>query len=221
MNEKIIWDFIYYKVKNAYGTAALMGNLMAESSLKPTCVNGVKDPKKYIADADAGNIDFVHDRKAFGLAQWCYWARKKGLLNYAKKQNASISNLTIQLEYMWIELQTYKTVLNAITKATNIREASDIIMARYEKPANTTEAAKQKRADYGQKFYDEFTKPDVVKVVATDAVRIRAGDGLTYPVIGKMKKDESLEWVVDSNGFHGVRLEDRVGWVSGEFSKVI
>ena len=221
MNEKIIWDFIYSKVKNAYGTAALMGNLMAESSLKPTCVNGVKDSKKYIADADAGNIDFVHDRKAFGLAQWCYWARKKGLLNYAKKQNASISNLAIQLDYMWIELQTYKTVLNAITTATNIREASDVIMARYEKPANTTEAAKQKRANYGQEFYDEFTKPDVVKVVATDAVRIRAGDGLTYPVIGKMKKDESLEWVVDSNGFHGVRLEDRVGWVSGEFSKVI
>ena len=142
-------------------------------------------------------------------------------LNYAKKQNASIGNLGIQLDYMWLELQTYKTVLNAITTATNIREASDIIMARYEKPANTTEAAKQKRADHGQKFYDEFTKPDVVKVVATDAVRIRAGDGLTYPVIGKMKKDESLEWVVDSNGFHGVRLEDRVGWVSGEFSKIV
>ena len=51
MNEKVIWDYIFNKCKNPYGAAAMMGNLMAESSLNPACVTGVKDPE-YIQKAD-------------------------------------------------------------------------------------------------------------------------------------------------------------------------
>lgn len=224
MNEKVIWDYIFNKCKNPYGTAAMMGNLMAESSLNPACVTGVKDPE-YIQKADAGTIDFAHDGHAFGLVQWCFRTRKQGLLDYAKSKGVSIGDVNMQLEYMWKEIsESYKTVYNAIVNATDIRESSDVIMLKYEKPANTSEAMKQKRAAYGQKFYDMFnsTKPAQKKVYITkDKVNLRSGNGTNFPRITQVNKNALYEWIATAeNGWHAVRLQNQVAWVSGEFSKI-
>jgi len=159
MNEKIIWDFLYDKTHNAYGTAAIMGNLMAESSLNPKSATGTKN-KNYVSDADSGKIDFVHDSVAFGLVQWCFWSRKEALLKHAKERGTSVGDINTQLSYMWIEIQKYATVIDAVMNATNIRTASDIVMLKYERPAGTGEAQRQKRANYGQKYYDQFVKQD-------------------------------------------------------------
>lgn len=231
MNEEKIWKYIYGKTHNAYGTAALMGNLMAESSLNPACVTGTKDPD-YIKNADAGIIDFANDGHAFGLVQWCYRTRKDGLLRYAQASGSSVGDINIQLDYMWKELKdSYKTVYNAIINAISVREASDVIMLRYEKPANTSEAMKQKRADYGQKFFDMFAPSKHGKtesqtasksvVITTDRVNIRAGNGLNFPVITRVNKNASYLWVATAeNGWHAIQMPNKVAWVSGEFSKV-
>ena len=205
---------------------------MAESSLNPRNVTGSKDPD-YIQKADAGTIDFVHDGKAFGLVQWCFRTRKEGLLNYAKTSGASVGDINIQLKYMWKELQeSYKTVYNSIINATNIREASDVIMLKYEKPANTSETMRQKRANYGQQFFNTFassgepdkkeSKPTMKKVVITkDRVNLRAGNSKNFPSISQVNKNAMYEWIATAeNGWHAIKLPNRVVWVSGEFSKV-
>ena len=153
MNEKIIWDQLLKATGNAIGTAAIMGNLMAESSLNPRCVTGIKDPE-YICKADNDEIDFAHDGHAFGLVQWCYYTRKGGLQGYAKQVGRSVGDLQMQLEYLVKEMsQDYKSVWKAVTEAKSIRTASDIVMLKYEKPAGTSELAKAKRRAYAQKFY--------------------------------------------------------------------
>ena len=226
MNEKVIWDFLLRYVENAYGTAAIMGNLMAESSLNPKCVTGTKDPD-YVEKADAGTIDFIHDGHAFGLAQWCFWSRKEKLFNYAKERGQSIGELNMQLDFLWSELQNnYPQTLSMMKSATSIREASDAFMTRYEKPGDQSETMKKRRSDYGQKFFQQFVKIDPVPsgkkmVVATENVRIRSGDSIKYGQVGRLEKGQSAEWVATSNGFHGIRMKDRVGWVSGDFSKVV
>ena len=220
MNEKVIWDMLLSATGNEYGTAAIMGNLMAESSLNPLCATGKNKTPDYAKDADSGAVDFVHDGVAFGLVQWCFRTRKEGLLNYAKSTGRSVGHLQMQIEYMIGEIGTsYKTVWEAVTKATDIRTASDVVMLKYEKPATTTEAAKKKRAEYGKKFYDQFAAIKPI-VVARKTVRIRSGDSTGYPQVGSLKKGESLEWVTTSRNFHAVRMKDRIGWVSGEFSEV-
>jgi len=233
VNEKTIWDFLLKETNNERGTAAIMGNLMAESSLNPRCVTGIKDPE-YICKADNEEIDFAHDGHAFGLVQWCYHTRKAGLQKYAKNTGRSVGHLQMQLEYLVKEMsESYKSVWKAVTEATDIRTASDIVMLKYEKPAGTGEAAKAKRGAYAQKFYAEFANgstsqnadtqvvPVVKRVEATENVRIRAGDSKSYGQVGSLKKGQSMEWVATSNGFHGVRMKDRVGWVSADFSKVV
>ena len=225
MNEKVIWDYLYQSTGSAIGTAAIMGNLMAESSMNPRNATNLKKTgyatvDQYILATDDGVHDFAHDGVAFGLVQWCFRTRKEGLLNLAKATGRSVGHLQMQMEYMIGEIRTsYKTVWEAVTKATDIRTASDVVMLKYEKPATTTEAAKKKRAEYGQKFYDQFAAIRPL-VVATAAVRIRSGDSTGYPQVGSLKKGQSLEWVTTSRGFHAVRMKDRIGWVSGEFSEV-
>ena len=163
-NEEIIWSYLYNKIKNPYGVAALMGNLFAESSLNPINANNIKKKlgltnEEYTAIIDSNkNDNFITDGIAYGLAQWRYSTRKQGLLLLARQQNKSIGGLNLQLEYLWQELQKYKTVLNTLYTAKNIKEASDVVLLRYEKPANTSDKVKQKRASYGQKYFDKHYK---------------------------------------------------------------
>lgn len=235
MNEKIIWDYVYNWCKNPYGTAAIMGNLMAESSLNPKSVTGIKDPD-YTEKADLGMLDFVHDKHAYGLVQWYYWSRKQGLYQYAKSTCVSVGNLYMQLEYMCKEINnSYKSVYKAVTEATDIRTASDIVMLKYEKPGTITESAKQKRANYGQKYFDMFysepepsPEPEPIPVVtkkyvkATANVNIRTGDATSFTRLGKLLKDNTLEYVATSvTGWYAVRYNGKVAWISNEFSEIV
>jgi hypothetical protein len=168
-NEEIIWNFLIDKIKNPYGVAAVMGNLCAESSLNPISATGVKKygltNKEYTDITDQRlNDNFVHDGVAYGLVQWCFYTRKKGLYDMAGAQNKSVGDLDLQLNYMWQEIQKYKVVMKAITEATNIRDASDVVMLRYERPAGTGEAAKQKRAAHGQRYFDKYANMEKTNV---------------------------------------------------------
>ncbi len=229
MNEKVIWDFLLQKTGNERGTAAIMGNLMAESGLNPRCVTGIKDPE-YVCKADNEEIDFAHDGHAFGLVQWCYYTRKGGLQAYAKQRGVSVADLTMQLEYMVKEMsQDYKSVWSAVVNAKDIRTASDVVMLKYEKPAGTSEKSKAKRSSYAQKFYAEFAKPDPgpepqpepqpsgkKMVRAKSQVNIRSGPGKNNPILGELKGNRTAELLSTENGWHKIAV-----YVMAEYAEVI
>ena len=167
MNEEIIWNYLYGKLNNPYGTAGLMGNLFAESSLNPILANNIKKygmtNQQYTDITDEGkNDNFATDGIAYGLAQWCYHTRKRALLEKSRAEKKSIGDIHMQLNYLWEELQKYKTVISTLYAAKTVREASDVVLLRYEKPATTTEAVRQKRASYGQKYFDKYNKQNIL-----------------------------------------------------------
>lgn len=172
MNDKTIWDFLYEKIGNPYGVAALMGNLYVESHLNPKDLQGSYARKfgmtddQYTAAVDNGSYakdKFVRDSAGYGLAQWTYWSRKASLYDFAKNHGKSIGDLGMQLEFLWSEIQSYKTVVEAMKTGSNIREISDVICKRYEKPTNQSEGYLQNRANYGQSYFNKYGKA-VVKV---------------------------------------------------------
>lgn len=165
MNEKYIWKFLLDKVGNAYGVAGLMGNLYAESGLNPENLQGTFNKKLGMTDSeytaavnDGSYTNFIHDGAGYGLAQWTYWSRKQNLLNYAKEQNASIGDLDMQLGFLWKELQSYTGVMNTLKTAKSVREASDAVLLKYERPADQSESVQARRASYGQRYYDSYAK---------------------------------------------------------------
>ena len=174
--EEQIWNFSMARVGNAYGVAALMGNLDAESGLNPKnlenlCERRLKEAGKpyctdesYTAAVDSGKIsreEFLHPlpgkQYGYGLPQWTSEGRKAGLYDYVKSKGVSIGDLEAQLEYLFKELSTsYKTVLNALKTASSVREASDVVLKKFECPADQSEAVKVKRAGYGQKYFEKY-----------------------------------------------------------------
>ena len=235
---RYIWDTLMWHIQNPYGVAGLMGNLFAESSLNTTCCTGDMKraglgfitPYEYIKAIDNGTYseeEFAHDGIAFGLAQWLYYTRKAALYRYSKGYGDSISSPDVQLGFLVSELPKYTTVWNTLKTAKSVNEASDIVLLRYEKPVNTSEAVKNKRARFGLEYFANFWKGDSMKnktvITTIERVNVRNGNGKQYGIISQIaNKGSRYPWVATAdNGWHAIALAKSVGWVSGEFTKVV
>lgn len=163
-DEQKIWNYFKSKGLNDYGCAGLLGNLQAESGLKSNNLQNTYERSlgytddKYVAAVDNGTYaNFIYDSAGFGLAQWTYWSRKKSLYEYAKSKNASIGSLEMQLEFLYKELnEKYSLVLTTLKTAKSVKEASDTVLLKFECPADQSVSVQNKRASYGQKYYDKY-----------------------------------------------------------------
>lgn len=196
-NEERIWNYLKAKGLNDYGVAGCMGNLFAESALKPNNLQNTYEKKlgytddEYVAAVDSGKYtNFVRDSAGFGLAQWTYWSRKQNLLNFAKSKNKSIGDLEMQLDFLWKELsESYKSVLNTLKTATSVLAASNDMLLKFERPANQGESVQKKRAEYGQKYYDKYASQAAQKPSGATGVT-QAGNSSTTTQSGSTGKSE-------------------------------
>ena len=163
--EKRIWDFLKAEGFNDFGVAGLMGNLLAESGLRPNNMEDQYQSKlgyndeSYTRAVDNGTYtNFVTDAVGYGLAQWTYWTRKQNLLNFARQNNKSIGDLDMQLCFLVKELKESYTnsVYNVLKKATSVLEASNAVLLNFERPANMSASVQATRARYGQTYYDRY-----------------------------------------------------------------
>ena len=162
--EEQIYNFLIGKGMTPAGAAGLMGNLYAESGLKPTNIQNSYEKKlgftdeTYTAAVDSGAYgNFVNDSAGYGLAQWTYWSRKKALLEFVKARGASVGDLETQLEFLLHELNTgYTAVLSVLKTTGSVRAASDAVLLKFERPADQSTAAQERRAGYGQTYYNKY-----------------------------------------------------------------
>lgn len=201
-----IWDALMALTGNAYGAAGLMGNLYAESALRPDNLQNAYERRLGMTDAvyteavDAGvYTNFGTDRAGYGLAQWTNEKRKTKLLAFARERRASIADLDMQLAFLQLELRdSYRFVLEGLMYAKGIREASDLVLKKFENPTDQSEAVQLKRAGYGEQFYQEF---------ANTPAGLRRGDrGDDVKELQRLLNDmgESL----DVDGIFGQKTED-------------
>lgn len=167
----IIWNFFKNKGMNDYAIAGLMGNLYCESALRPNNLQNSFEKKLGMTDKgytkavnDGSYKNFIHDGAGYGLAQWTWWSRKQALLYFAEKKMVSIDYLPMQLEFLWEELGAYEHVMKVLSKANSIKEACNVVMREYERPAVAVNNDKpgitkalRSRTDAGKEFYDKFT----------------------------------------------------------------
>jgi len=209
-NEKKIWNYFKSKGLNDYGIASLMGNLYVESGLNPKNLQNTGNRKlgmtddEYVKAVDNGSYtkeQFIKDSHGFGLAQWTYHTRKKALYEYAKSVNKSIGDLNMQLEFLYKELsENYKSVLNTLQTATSVLEASNSILLKYERPADQSITAQNKRASYSQKYYDEYVGSDKVKESGGDLMKIKVN--LLIDLFEKMYSEHwSYIWGMAKKGY--------------------
>ena len=215
--EATIWEYLFAKLGNAYGTAGLMGNLFAESGLKPTNLQNTYEKKlnytdtAYTAAVDDGTYDnFVKDCAGYGLAQWTYWSRKQGLLEQAKAEGKSIGDLGVQLDYIWKELsEGYSKLLKTLQTATSVTEASTAVLTQYERPADQGEAVQAKRAAFGQTYFDKYApKPTHPERLTTGFYRVRKTWSDKKSQLGAYRILSNAKGKVDKNPGYFVFTED-------------
>lgn len=184
MTERQIFDKLMGYIGNIYGVCALMANMYAESALKANNLQnsgnralGITD-EQYVAEVDSGKRNFI-DTRGFGLCQWTSAGRKQALLNFARNLGASIGDCNMQVDFAVYELVTsYKTVFNALQNAKNVDEATRMVMLKYERPANQSEANQKVRVGYAEAFLKKFTTEEVDKMIKIYAYS-KAKDGNT------------------------------------------
>lgn len=168
---KFIWDYFKGKGLTDYGIAGLMGNLYAESGLRSNtlerlCIKRYAElginftDELYTISVDNGAIskaEFLSPmgkHYGYGLAQWTAEGRKGGLYDYIKAQNASISDLKCQCEYLYHELKkTFKSTLNVLKMASDINTASDYVLLHFEMPKDA-ESQIATRRKYSKEIFD-------------------------------------------------------------------
>ena len=168
---QLVWTFLATKGLNDYAIAGLMGNLYCESALRPNNLQNSFETKLGMTDkgyTDAVNKgtykNFIHDGAGYGLAQWTFWSRKQALLYFAEKKMLSIDDLNMQLQFLWEELGAYKHVMDILSKASSIKEACNVVLREYERPAVVVKNDKagitkalNARTAAGKDFYDKFS----------------------------------------------------------------
>ncbi len=164
-----IWNFFKDKGLSNCGVAGLMGNLYAESGLRSCNLQNTYEKSLGLTDAEYtvavdSNIytNFIHDKAGYGLAQWTYWSLKEDMLEYFQERSKSIGDLDTQLEFLAYQLSTsFKAVWSVLKTAETVREASDAVLLKFERPADQSVAVQEKRAEYGQKYYNDYAKEEV------------------------------------------------------------
>lgn len=163
-NDEKIWNYLKSKGFSDCGAAGVMANTQSESGNNPQNLQNTYEKKlgftdaTYTAAVDAGSYDnFIRDSAGYGLCQWTFWSRKQGLLRFAQAQKKSIGDLEMQLDFLLKELsEGYGLLLEKLRSASSVKEASDAFMLQFERPADQSEAAKNRRAICGQQLYDKL-----------------------------------------------------------------
>ena len=200
-NEEKIWNYLYAKLGNAYGVAGIMGNMYAESGLRPNNLQNSYEKKLGYTDSSYTSAvdkkvytNFVYDKAGYGLVQWTYWSLKRDLLAYVQAKGASIGDLETQLEFLCKQLsESYaSTVWNVCKTATSVIQASNAMLLKFERPADQSLAVQTKRASYGQTYYDKYAKSSTSSTTTIGGSQSNTGGITTMSVmIGHASIDEN------------------------------
>ena len=189
------YNFLVGKGLSPPQAAGVMGNLAAESGINPRRVQGTQTPS---GDKDVMTID---DKTGFGIAQWTRLGRQQALHAAAVAAGKQDSDMGVQLERLWSELQSgYKsTTLTPLLAATDVRQASSIFMINFEGPLDQSASAQAGRAAKGLEFLTKYGSTTVSTTAGAPAVGATqcgagAAGGPDNPVTGGYSLPVDKKW---------------------------
>jgi hypothetical protein len=128
-NAQKVFNYLTGKGLTPTQAAGIMGNLQAESGFRSDIIQGGGTaPEGYVPQNGVG----------FGLAQWTFTGRQQPLVNLANSQGKPVTDLGVQLDYLWQELNSgYKTrVLDPLKATASLEEATNLFLEKFEVPAD-------------------------------------------------------------------------------------
>ena len=128
--------------------SGIAGNFSRESSFNPAKIQGgAVAPDNYTLVNGTG----------FGLAQWTPVGRQNGLTDLSKSSNRKITDLTLQLDYSWQELNGgYASALTNIKQSIAPDNAAYVFHHYYEVSSDTEAMVKTNRGGDALQIYAKY-----------------------------------------------------------------
>lgn len=131
--------------------AGIVGNLWAESGLVPDRIQGSGMKRGVLPQAGNGG---------YGWAQYTHPSLKTDLINFAKGKGVDLNTqpLTDEMNYEYLKhwIAKNQSRFNALKSTTDLRGATDYFLKQYERPADQSEVALNKRAGFADSVYSQM-----------------------------------------------------------------
>lgn len=199
--EQKVWNELISFIHNPLGVAGLMGNIKAESGCRPDNLQDSYNRKlnmtdlEYTEAVDDGSYtreQFISDGAGYGLCQWTYKEHKAQMWDAAQRMRMSIGDPDFQIMFLKEDLERFSSVLNVLKTAGSVREASDDVLLRYEKPTDTSESMKEKRERMGLEILERYVDPEELEelmnskdMIVIESAKSRIGDPYVFGARGE------------------------------------
>lgn len=145
-NDNIEQAFTYFIQKGLTEaqSAGIVGNLIHESGVDPRRVEVKQgEPPGY---RTFDSVEEIESGRGYGIAQWTYSTRQEAWIEFSEDRNLPITDLGLQLEFLWEELMTtpnfgYDELVEA---GDDMRQATWIFLAYFENPQIIIDAGKSR-----------------------------------------------------------------------------
>lgn len=203
MSSKTIYDALRAAGMTAEGACGLLGNMMAESSMKANIaqrgMTSLSD-EAYTAAADAGRIPFSTDGVGYGLVQHTYHTRKAALMSFAKAHGVSVGDEAMQVQFIIQEMRSdYPGVWKVLTESHDLYECTRIVCVQYERPAvNNIDARYRFARDFFEQLAGGSEDPDPAPEQAPEP---QPEPGPTPSPASFDWKVALMQWIMKQDGF--------------------
>lgn len=159
--EKEVYKFLRSVGYSDATTAGIMGNIKKESGMSTTIVNEYKNGKHHTSsNIDECTITCYNTKDdAHGLCQWL-GDRKRALFDLAISKNMPWYDVSLQLEYMYSEIQTTvckpSTILNNLGSADETEYATYIFADQFERCEGSVNCTSFETRNYIVDFNDRY-----------------------------------------------------------------
>ncbi len=223
-----IWNYLHDKGIPDNGIAGAMGNIQSESNFGldaiESCYNA--DLKKQYADKISANtstkntflgrptINGTTYGPGYGLVQWTSSGRKAAMYDATVGKGMRIDSAQGQLDCLWNELNNgYTKTLNAM-KSGSVRTATETFMTDFERPADQSQSAKDKRVANAEAVLKEMTGKG--SGLSSIGINGKAGKAIasinTANSVNKAKDNARISKLLNSNsGLTSIGVNGRAG----------
>ena len=175
-NAEKILNFFMQKGLTLAQASGFIGNMQQESGLRPDIIEG---------GATAGPDYVPQNGKGFGLVQWTFTARQAPLVKLADEMGKPVTDIGVQLEYVWQELNgNWKgRTLDPLKGIDDPVEAAVLIHDTYEVSADNAGKVRSVRGGAAKAIYDKYKDAPPVGTATSDQTT-----GETKDVVNNSKK---------------------------------
>ena len=164
--ERQVYDILIKAGISHAGACGILANAQAESEFCSDNMENYYNKKFGVTDeeytqlADLGQIDFVNDAVGYGLWQFTYYEFKQVLLDTARSNGASVSDVETQTETLIKILKTpeFSKLMKFLKNTSDPALASEKFMLVFERPAVISTSARHERADLAIEFSNNINK---------------------------------------------------------------